>query len=153
MFCSQCGKENPEGVNFCGSCGAKIGTLGTLSHIKTSANLTNEQMTFGKSISTCLAKYVDFSGRASRPEYWWFYLFTALLNWGSLLVDQSGAISLIVGLVLMLPSLSAATRRLHDTNRSGWWMLISCTIIGIIPLIIWLAGKGNEQPNNYGSPV
>ena len=53
----------------------------------------------------------------------------------------------------LLPALSAAARRLHDTNRSGWWMLIAFTIIGLIPLIIWLASKGNDQSNEYGSPV
>jgi uncharacterized membrane protein YhaH (DUF805 family) len=100
-----------------------------------------------------MGKYVDFNGRASRPEYWWFYLFTVLLSWGSLIVDHSGIVSGIVNLALLLPALSAAARRLHDTNRSGWWMLIAFTIIGLIPLIIWLASKGNDQSNEYGSPV
>ena len=100
-----------------------------------------------------MGKYVDFNGRASRPEYWWFYLFTVLLSWGSLIVDQSGIVYGIVNLALLLPALSAAARRLHDTNRSGWWMLIAFTIIGLIPLIIWLASKGNDQANEYGNPV
>ena len=110
-------------------------------------------MTFGKSISTCMGKYVDFKGRASRPEYWWFYLFTVLLSWGSLIVDNTGIVSGIVNLALLLPSLAVAARRLHDTNRSGWWMLIAFTVIGLIPLIIWLASKGDDQANQYGSPV
>lgn len=110
-------------------------------------------MTFGKSISTCLSKYVDFNGRAARPEYWWFYLFTLLLSWGLMLIDRSGILSSIVNLGFLLPSLAAGARRLHDTGRSGWWLLIAFTVIGVIPLIIWLASKGDEQANSYGNPV
>jgi len=153
MFCPKCGKENSDDVKFCGSCGANIAALNTSSPAVKPTSASGEQMTFGKSIATCMGKYVDFSGRASRPEYWWFYLFTVLLNWGSLIVDQSGILSGIVNLALMLPALSAAARRLHDTNRSGWWMLIAFTIIGLIPLIIWLASKGSDQSNEHGSPV
>ncbi len=152
MFCSKCGKENSEGVKFCGSCGANISNPASPSAMPTS-NSSGEKMTFGKAISTCMGKYVDFNSRASRPEYWWFYLFTVLLSWGSLIVDHSGIVSGIVNLALLLPSLSAAVRRLHDTNRSGWWMIIAFTIIGLIPLIIWLASKGKDQVNEYGNPV
>ncbi|HHV48208.1 MAG: DUF805 domain-containing protein [Kiritimatiellia bacterium] len=150
MFCSKCGKESSDDVKFCGSCGAGIAAMNPAA---ISFGATGEQMTFGKSISTCMGKYVDFKGRASRPEYWWFYLFTVLLSWGSLIVDNTGIVSGIVNLALLLPSLAVAARRLHDTNRSGWWMLIAFTVIGLIPLIIWLASKGDDQANQYGSPV
>jgi uncharacterized membrane protein YhaH (DUF805 family) len=110
-------------------------------------------MTFGKSIAKCFAKYVDFKGRASRPEFWWFYLFTILLSWGSILVDKSQVLSMIVNLAVFLPVIAAGSRRLHDTNRSGWWQLIMLTVIGIIPLVIWWASKGSDQDNQYGSPA
>lgn len=100
-----------------------------------------------------MGKYADFKGRASRPEYWWFYLFSVLLSWGALIVEHTGIVSGMVNLVLLLPSIAVQARRLHDTNRSGWWMLIAFTIIGLIPLIIWLASKGDNQENQYGSPV
>lgn len=116
-------------------------------------NASSEQMTFGKSISTCMGKYVDFNGRATRPEYWWFFLFTVLLTWFADIADPSKVGSTIVSLALLLPSLSVATRRFHDTGRSGWWQLIALTVIGLIPLFIWLASKGNDQSNEYGSPV
>lgn len=153
MFCPKCGKESATGVNFCGSCGTSIAALKTSDFSSTAALGRGEQMTFGKSISTCLAKYADFKGRASRPEYWWFYLFTLLLSWGSLIIDSSEIVSGIINLVFLLPALAAGTRRLHDTNRSGWWQLIAFTIIGLIPLIIWLASKGDDQSNEFGSPV
>lgn len=151
MFCQKCGKGNPNNVRFCGNCGANISPPSV--PVVTPASLPNEQMTFGKAIATCFAKYFDFKGRASRSEYWWFYLFTILLSWGALLVDPSQSLSLVVNLAVLFPVIAAGSRRLHDTNRSGWWQLLVFTVIGIIPLIIWLAGKGSEQENQYGSPV
>ena len=111
---------------------------------------SSEKMTFGKSIVTCIGKYFDFSGRASRAEYWWFYLFVVLLNLGSQFIDHSGIVSGIVWLALLSPAFASTARRLHDTNRSGWWVLIALTIIGAIPLTIWLASKGSDKPNEYG---
>lgn len=84
---------------------------------------------FGDAISTCFSKYVTFSGRASRSEYWYFVLFNALVSLVAGFLDASifglenelSPIGSIVSLVLLLPSLSVGVRRLHDTNRSGWW--------------------------------
>lgn len=130
-----------------------MGASGSASISATTTMASNEQMTFSKSISTCMGKYANFKGRASRPEYWWFYLFALLLSWGALIVDQSGVVGFIVNLSLMLPSTAVGVRRLHDTNQSGWWLLFAFTIIGVIPLVFWLASKGDEQSNNYGNPV
>lgn len=153
MFCPKCGKENSNDVKFCGSCGANISAPSVSGPAVTTTGAPSEQMTFGKSIATCFAKYVDFKGRASRPEFWWFYLFTILLSWGSILVDSSQVLSMIVNLAVFLPVIAAGSRRLHDTNRSGWWQLIMLTVIGIIPLVIWQASKGSDQDNQYGGPA
>ena len=153
MFCQKCGKENSDGTKFCASCGTNIEIVAGTKHITPLAGGVVDPMTFGKSISTCFSKFFDFNGRASRPEYWWFYLFTLLLSWGSILVDHSQVLSLLLNLVFFFPVIGAGARRLHDTNRSGWWQLIMLTIIGIIPLIIWLASKGSDQENQYGSPL
>ena len=66
-----------------------------------------------------------------------------------LVVDDTQVLSTVVSLIFLFPSLSVGARRLHDTNRSGWWQLIALTIIGIIPLIIWLASEGNNENNQY----
>ena len=153
MFCPKCGKVNSDGAKFCGGCGANIEIFASPIYAAVSASVVSEPMTFSKSLSTCLSKFVDFSGRANRPEYWWFYLFTLLLSWGSMIVDSSQILSMLVNLVLFLPNLAASARRLHDNGRSAWWLLIAFTIIGLIPLIIWLASKGNDQANEYGNPV
>jgi uncharacterized membrane protein YhaH (DUF805 family) len=82
-------------------------------------------MRFQDAIRVCFSKYATFSGRASRPEYWWFVLFLCL---GTL-----------------LPSLAAATRRLHDTQRSGWWQLVGLVpLVGLFVLIYFLAQESKE---------
>jgi uncharacterized membrane protein YhaH (DUF805 family) len=93
-------------------------------------------MTFAESVSTCLKKYVDFNGVASRSEFWWFMLFvfvaTLVLGWVSPLVAN------IFGLAMLLPELAVGARRLHDTGRSGWWqLLLLLPVIGLIILIVF----------------
>ena len=72
---------------------------------------------------------------------------------GAILVDPSEILAMVVNLALLFPVIAAGSRRLHDINRSGWWQLLILTLIGIIPLIVWLASQGTEQDNRYGSPV
>lgn len=108
-------------------------------------------MTFINAVTTCMTKYADFKGRAPRSEYWWFTLFiiagTALL---SMLNDQLGFAFYVVTL---LPSISAATRRLHDTDRSGWFQLVVLIpVIGVFILIYFLVQQGTG-PNQYGKPI
>jgi len=100
-------------------------------------------MTFQESIQVCFNKYVDFSGRASRSEYWWFALFVFL---GSLVLGMfSTWLNIIFLLATLLPQLAAASRRLHDTGRSGWWQLIGLIpLIGFIVLIVFLAQESGE---------
>lgn len=134
MFCPECGKETPDNAKFCTHCGANLQAAGTTPQPGLIPLNAAEPMSFGQSIKTCLSKYADFKGRAGRPEYWWFVLFGSLLVWGAQLIDRSGKLSSLINLAVLLPSVAAATRRLHDTGRSGWWQLLSLTVIGLIPL-------------------
>ncbi len=103
-------------------------------------------MNFGQAISTCLSKYVTFSGRASRPEFWWFFLFQILI---SIAASWFGdVVSSLVGLALLLPAIAVGTRRLHDIGRSGWWQLISLTVIGLFVLIYWWVQR-SDGANEY----
>lgn len=115
-------------------------------------------MDFQTAIKTCLNKYATFGGRARRPEYWWFVLFLFLGNavfglldsalWGS---DQMILASLF-GLAMFLPSLSAAARRLHDTGRSAWWLLIGLIpVLGFLVLIWFFVQPTERGPNAYGA--
>lgn len=108
-------------------------------------------MTFQESIKLCFSKYADFSGRASRSEYWWFFLFIILA--GALIAILSDRLAMVFYLATLLPSLAAATRRLHDTSRSGWWQLV-CLIplIGLIVLLVFLAQKGDGTADAPGAP-
>jgi uncharacterized membrane protein YhaH (DUF805 family) len=108
-------------------------------------------MGFSESITTCMGKFATFEGRATRSEYWWFYLFNLLLSWCASILGtvtmgpEVGAMwQGVVGLALFLPSLAAACRRMHDIGKSGWSLLWMLTIIGIPVVIYWLA-KDTEQ--------
>ncbi len=92
-------------------------------------------MTFTESVKTCFNKYIDFSGRASRSEFWWFFLFTFIVR---VITGWIPFVGFVIALALLLPSLSVTARRLHDTNRTGWWMLlpIGLGLAGIIAGII-----------------
>ncbi len=115
-------------------------------------------MTFPDAVKICLNKYVGFSGRARRSEYWWFVLFTVLVSIVASIIDAiigtssggTGLISGLASLALFLPSLAVAIRRLHDTSRSGWWVLI-----GLIPIVGWIVlivfyVQDSHPDNKYG---
>jgi uncharacterized membrane protein YhaH (DUF805 family) len=109
----------------------------------------NPDMTFAEAIKTCFSKYADFSGRASREEFWYFALFTLL---GSLVLNMlDNTASLVFSLMTLIPSTAAASRRLHDTNRSGWLQLL-----WLVPLIGWIVVtyflvQQAREPNQFGA--
>ena len=97
--------------------------------------------------------YTEFNGRSNRSEYWWFYLFFLIVSLITYLIDLNlfksptgfGPTSIIFLLIFTIPMIAVTTRRLHDTGRSGWWQLIYLTVIGVIPLIIWLASESTQK--------
>jgi len=115
-------------------------------------------MGFITSIKTCFKKYFDFSGRARRSEYWWFYLFTIIGSIVLSIVDAAlfglevagtiSPLSSLFGLAVLIPTLSAAARRLHDINRSGWFQLLPLgAFLLLIPAVLFgLAAGGGESP-------
>jgi len=118
-------------------------------------------MTFGNALQVCLKeKYIDFNGRARRSEYWWFALFTwagtIVLSFIDNLVfgvDASvGILSSIWGLAILLPSLAVGVRRLHDLEKSGWWLLLSLIpLIGFLVLLFWFVKQGTDGQNRFGA--
>ncbi len=137
-------------------------------------------MEFKEAVHTCLTKkYCCFKGRASRSEFWWFCLFTLIMNFvvallGSLLPTLGSIISAVQALWLLLPTVGVTTRRLHDRNFSGWWQALPLaaalpavagavleadwllTLAGCaagftsLGLLILYALKGPAGPNRYG---
>lgn len=111
-------------------------------------------MKFGEAVKTCLSKYATFSGRATRSEYWWFYLFNVLTGIVAVILDAIvgsgdsetglGIFYLIWLFGLLLPSLAVSVRRYHDCDFRGWWILVP--IMNVI--LLFLAGTKGE--NRFG---
>lgn len=118
------------------------------------------QVSFKEAVVRALSQnYCNFSGRASRSEYWWFYLFSCIVSWVvSIIVSLFSSdlstmyiASMIVGLAFLLPGLGIAVRRLHDIGKSGWWLFISLIpLIGAILLLVWFCKDSQMEPNEYG---
>lgn len=118
-------------------------------------------MGFTEAVKSVFTQYATFNGRASRSEYWWFFLFNFLCSFalsfvGTIFILGSGdatsanALSGLYSIAVFLPSLAVTVRRLHDTTRSGWNVLWSfLPIIGWIVLLIFLLGESKPE-NQYG---
>lgn len=108
-----------------------------------------------------LKKYVVFEGRARRKEYWFFVLFNVLISMGLAIIDRLtgtvdpetglGALSGLYALGVMLPGMAVSVRRLHDTGRCGWWLLITLIpVLGAIIFLYFLVLDGDAESNEYG---
>ena len=120
-------------------------------------------MTFSPAVSSVLLnKYATFSGRARRSEYWWWYLFVTIVFLVASVIDQAigftysdltlggGWLATIAAIVFLVPNLAVGVRRLHDTGRTGWWLLIGLVpLIGVIVLIYFFV-LDSENDNQYG---
>ena len=114
-----------------------------------------------------LKKYAVFHGRAHRAEFWWFVLFNAIFSFALNItfgarvgvpeesVSSASPLAIlpaIYGLAVLLPAIGVSIRRLHDTNRSGWWLLIAFfPIVGAIVLIVFYAQAGDAGENQFGA--
>lgn len=111
-----------------------------------------------EAVKAVFSKYATFEGRARRSEYWWFVLFNFIVSVVLAMLFGGGGngfggdiVSMIWTLATLLPSLAVGARRLHDTNRSGWWLLIALIpLIGMIVLIVFCASRGTPGPNRFG---
>jgi uncharacterized membrane protein YhaH (DUF805 family) len=120
-------------------------------------------MTFTEAIRAGFANYVNFTTRAARPELWWWILFVILGNLVAEVLDStlfgvrdmwsSGPLGILFGLGTLLPTIAVQVRRLHDLDKSGWWVLLGLIpLIGIIVLIYWYVQPGTPGANRFGPP-
>ena len=115
-------------------------------------------MQFPEAIQSGFRNYVNFAGRAARSEYWYWVLFAVLVGIVSAILDAgffpfsqtAGPIEAATSVVLFLPGIAVGVRRLHDIDRTGWWVLIALTGIGVILLIVWFCLKGTLGSNRFG---
>jgi len=116
-------------------------------------------MSFWQAIASGFSNYVVFSGRAIRSEYWYWVLFTILGGLATELLDAAifvphgllaSPLNGVFSLLTFLPSLAVSVRRLHDIDRTGWWLLIVLTIVGLFLLIYWACKSGTPSSNRFG---
>lgn len=118
-------------------------------------------MSFIQSVKRCFINCTNFSGRASRADYWFFYLFDIIVfnvfsvihaSYGSGGVDLEllNVLFILLAIVTGFTYLAVGVRRLHDVNRSGWWLLLAFTVIGIILLFYWQIKAGDKEANRFG---
>lgn len=101
---------------------------------------------------TCMKKYADFSGRATRSEYWWFVLCEILILGTASLISET--LTGVAALFLVLPAVAAGARRLHDIGRSGWWLLVGLVpLIGGLFLLYWTVLPSQPGANAFGEPA
>jgi len=124
-------------------------------------------MNFIESVKTCFKKYGDYSGRASRSEFWYFLLFGVFMDIAVFIVEiftlYLGSIDQLIAVItlrrlpntlILAPLIAAGIRRLHDIGKSGWWLLLLfIPIIGWIYLLYLLCKKGDGQPNRFDHPI
>lgn len=118
-------------------------------------------MGYFDAVRVCLAeKYADFSGRARRSEYWWFFLFNIVVSIVAAIVDailntggmfySFGLLGLLSTLALLIPGIAVGARRLHDISKSGWWLLLAfIPLVGAIILLVWFCQDSHGE-NEYG---
>jgi uncharacterized membrane protein YhaH (DUF805 family) len=129
-------------------------------------------MNFTDAVKSVYSKYATFGGRARRSEYWWWILYMILSGIVIAMIESSlglgmghmamgggemsagyegGPLTILWSLANLLPGLGVGVRRLHDTERSGWWLLIALVpLIGAIVLLVFLTTKGTSGPNSFG---
>ena len=120
-------------------------------------------------VRSVLSNYVNFSGRASRPEFWWWILAVFLVSAVTQLLDAiviapmlgftpgeenaGQPLSVIVSLLLLVPAVAVAARRLHDMGKSAWWLLIGFVpIVGAL-ILLWFYTRPSDGPNAWGPPA
>ena len=152
MECKTCGKENDSSAKFCGVCGTQL-IEDSIDFDPQNIGSENPMIGFGAAIQLGFKNYINFRGRATRAEYWWWFLFVFLGGVVTGIIDAFGigVTQSIFNLAIFIPGLALGARRLHDIGKSGWWQLLWFVIlIGWIILIIWCIKQGNRGPNSHG---
>jgi uncharacterized membrane protein YhaH (DUF805 family) len=110
-------------------------------------------MNFGDAIKSGFSNYVNFSDRATRSEYWYWFLFTFICAIATYIIDLGTGVPItnpLFSLATLLPGLAVAVRRLHDLDSSGWWILLFLIpLVGAIILIVWFCTKDTPNNNYY----
>lgn len=144
MMCPSCGALVQDGMTYCTNCGANLNQPSTY---QSSGSATARKVGFVEAVRLFFENYFNFTGRATKSEYWWAFLFNFVV---SFVLGNIPYIGTLLSLVLLIPGLSVCVRRLHDTGKS-WvyylWNLLP--LVGSIILIVQLC-KDSDGPNQWG---
>jgi uncharacterized membrane protein YhaH (DUF805 family)/DNA-directed RNA polymerase subunit RPC12/RpoP len=160
VLCLGCGKEIHETAFTCPNCGAPTSN----SNISSTTGIRGSNYNPVNWYFDVLKQYTKFVGRAQRKEYWYFTLFSTIISIVLIIIDATigtfntefsiGLLSGIYSLAVFIPYLAVTIRRLHDTNRSGWWCLVAgIPILGAIALIVFMASDSDPRNNQYGPSI
>ena len=115
-------------------------------------------MDFSSAVVSGFANYVNFRGRACRSEFWWFQLFCIVTSVALQIIEMASAsrhgyVSSVFSIITVIPITAIGVRRLHDIDRSGWWMLLGIIpLAGMLVLIIWACLRGTDGSNRFDDP-
>ena len=127
--------------------------------------MTRNPTKFTTAVELFFKNYDNFSGRSSRSAYWWWILASWLLGILASILDVMimgtdawmqntfSPFESILTFVLLVPNIAINIRRLHDVGKSGWWMLLAGTGVGLIPLFIWSVSEGDDGANKFGEDI
>lgn len=106
-------------------------------------------MGFMDAVKVCFNKYAEFKGRASRSEFWWFQLFYILAAFIGMMINP--VLGGLIYLAMLVPLLAVTIRRLHDKDKSGWFLLLYFVpLVGSIILLVWFCQRGTVGDNRFG---
>ncbi len=146
MYCKKCGKQIKDGASFCAECGASQKEESIIPINDAKHKPHNGSVDFEDAIKLFFINFTDFSGRASKSEFWYAWLFNLLVN---IILMFIPIIGFLVSLGLLLPMISLSVRRLHDIGKSGWNYLLILVPFAGIALIVW-ACYDSEGDNKWG---
>ena len=147
MYCKNCGKQLPDGAQYCDGCGARQMAGGYVTY--TQNREPKPSVNFIDAIRLFFTKYADFNTRSRRSEYWWSVLFCAVAS--SLAAGILKDYAWIWSLVVLIPTIAISVRRLHDIGRPGTWYLLNLIpVVGSIILLVWYC-QDSTGDNQWGS--
>ena len=146
MYRKNCGKQLPDGAQYCDGCGARQVAGGYVTY--TQSREPKPSVGFIDAIKLFFTKYADFNTRSRRSEYWWSVLFCALAS--SLAAGILKDYAWIWSLVVLIPTIAISVRRLHDIGRAGTWYLLNLIpVVGSIILLVWYC-QDSTGDNQWG---
>lgn len=147
MYCKNCGKQLPDGAQYCDGCGARQVAGGYVTY--TQNRELKPSVNFIDAVKLFFTKYADFNTRSRRSEYWWSVLFCAVAS--SLTAGILKDYAWIWSLVVLIPTIAISVRRLHDIGRPGTWYLLNLIpVVGSIILLVWYC-QDSTGDNQWGS--